>query len=124
MGDSLKSEQKPFVDKIYHRIGEVSRITGVKPHVLRYWESEFKEIKPLKSRSLQRLYRKKDLELIFHIKRLLYEDGYTIAGARSKIKELAQSDRKQMKIDFDKEKIEAIIHDLKTELKGIRQILE
>jgi DNA-binding transcriptional MerR regulator len=120
----LRSVQKPFVDKVYYRIGEVSRITGVKPHVLRYWESEFKEIKPSKSRSLQRLYRKKDLELIFQIKRLLYEDGYTIAGARAKIKEMAQADRKQVKLDFDKEELEEMILDLKAELKGIRQILD
>ena len=74
----MGSRSKVFVDKIYYRIGEVGRITGVKPHVLRYWESEFKEIRPLKSRSLQRLYRKKDLELIFQIKQLLYEEGYSV----------------------------------------------
>jgi DNA-binding transcriptional MerR regulator len=120
----LASEPKAFVDKIYYRIGEVGRITGVKPHVLRYWESEFKEIKPLKSRSLQRLYRKKDLELIFQIKRLLYEEGYTIAGARAKIKEGAQGDRRDMQLSFDKQKLEEIIFDLKAELKGIRKMLE
>jgi len=120
----LRSGEKSFPDKIYYRIGEVSRITGVKPHVLRYWESEFKEIKPSKSRSLQRLYRKKDLELILQIKTLLYEDGYTIAGARAKIKELAQTDRKQITLDFDRQKAEAIILGLKAELKGIRRILE
>lgn len=120
----MESRQKAFVDKIYYRIGEVGRITGVKPHVLRYWESEFKEIKPLKSRSLQRLYRKKDLELIFQIKRLLYEEGYTIAGAKTKIKELAQGDRKQLHLDFDKQRMEEILLDLKAELKGIKEILE
>ena len=120
----MTSSPRPFVDKIYYRIGEVSRITGVKPHVLRYWESEFREIKPSKSRSLQRLYRKKDLDLIFRIKQLLYEEGYTIAGARTKIKELAQSNRKKMKLDFDRERLEEIILDLKTELKGIRGLLE
>lgn len=120
----MGSRPRAFVDKIYYKIGEVSRITGVKAHVLRYWESEFKEIKPLKSRSLQRLYRKKDLELIFQIKELLYEEGYTIAGARTKIKELAQGDRKQIELDFDKRKLEEIILELKAELKGIRQILE
>jgi DNA-binding transcriptional MerR regulator len=120
----LGSRPKAFVDKIYYRIGEVGRITGVKPHVLRYWESEFKEIKPLKSRSLQRLYQKKELELIFHIKQLLYEEGYTIAGAKAKIKGLVRSDRKQVEIDFDKEKLEKIVFDLKAELRGIKEILE
>jgi len=120
----LGSRPKAFIDKIYYRIGEVGRITGVKPHVLRYWESEFKEIKPKKSRSLQRFYRRKDLELIFQIKRLLYEDGYTIAGAKAKIKELARGGRRQMELDFDKQRLEEIVLDLKEELKGIRGILE
>lgn len=120
----MGSRPKAFVDKIYYRIGEVGRITGVKPHVLRYWESEFKEIRPLKSRSLQRLYRKKDLELIFQIKQLLYEEGYTIAGAKTKIRDLARGGRKQVEFDFDKQKLEEVVLDLKAELKGIKQILE
>ncbi|MCG8588132.1 MAG: MerR family transcriptional regulator [Proteobacteria bacterium] len=75
-------------DKLYYRIGEVSRITGVKPYVLRYWESEFRWMAPQKSRSKQRLYRKKDIETIQLIKRLLYEERYTIAGARKRLREL------------------------------------
>ena len=73
-------------ERLYYRIGEVSRITGLRPHVLRYWESEFKAIKPYKGESLQRLYRKKDLDLILKIKKLLYEEGFTIAGAKKKIR--------------------------------------
>ncbi|MBW2056004.1 MAG: MerR family transcriptional regulator [Deltaproteobacteria bacterium] len=115
---------KPFADKIYYRIGEVGRITGVKPHVLRYWESEFKEIRPLKSRSLQRLYRKRDLELILEIRRLLYDEGYTIAGAKPKIRELARSGGRQNKPGIDREKLQEFFVDLKAELEGIRQILE
>ena len=74
--------------KLYYRIGEVSQITGVKPYVLRYWESEFRLMAPHKSRSKQRLYRQKDIETILHIKRLLYEERYTIAGARRRLREL------------------------------------
>jgi DNA-binding transcriptional MerR regulator len=74
--------------KLYYRIGEVSQITGVKPYVLRYWESEFRLMAPQKSRSKQRLYRQKDIETILHIKRLLYEERYTIAGARQRLREL------------------------------------
>src|SRR4030066_2103481 len=85
-------------ERLYYRIGEVSRITGLKPHVLRYWESEFKVIKPHKGGSLQRLYRKKDLDLILKIKKLLYEDGFTIAGARKKIRDLEKVANKQMKL--------------------------
>ena len=74
--------------KRYYRIGEVSRITGVKPYVLRYWESEFRWMAPQKSRSKQRLYRKRDIDMILLIKRLLYGQRYTIAGARKKLREM------------------------------------
>lgn len=69
-------------DKLYFRIGEVSRVSGVKPHVLRYWETEFPGISPKKSGSGHRLFRRKDVELILEIKRLLYEERFTIEGAR------------------------------------------
>ncbi len=74
--------------KRYYRIGEVSQITDVKPYVLRYWESEFRWMAPQKSRSQQRLYRKRDIEMIQLIKRLLHEERYTIAGARRRLREL------------------------------------
>ena len=74
-------------DKLYYKIGEVAKFTGVKTHVLRYWESEFKAIRPNKSRSNQRLYRKQDVELILHLKDLLYNQGFTIAGARKKLRQ-------------------------------------
>ena len=79
-------------DKLYYKIGEVAKFTGVKTHVLRYWETEFTTIKPNKSRSNQRLYRKRDVELILHLKDLLYNQGFTIAGARKKLRE--KPDRK------------------------------
>jgi DNA-binding transcriptional MerR regulator len=75
-------------DKRYYRIGEVSRITEVKPYVLRYWESEFRWMVPQKSRSKQRLYRKRDIEMILLIKKLLYEQRFTIAGARKKLRDM------------------------------------
>jgi len=78
----------PEDGKLYYRIGEVSRITGVKPYVLRYWESEFRWMAPQKSRSQQRLYRRRDIEMILLIKRLLYEERFTIAGARRRLREL------------------------------------
>ena len=74
--------------KRYYRIGEVSKLTGVKPYVLRYWESEFRWMAPTKSRSKQRLYRQRDIEIIQLIKRLLWEEKFTIAGARKKLQEL------------------------------------
>lgn len=78
-------------DKLYFKIGEVSRITGVKPHVLRYWESEFGAFSPNKSRSRQRLYQRRDIELILRLKKLLYQEGYTLSGARKKLREKDES---------------------------------
>ncbi len=71
--------------KLFYKIGEVCEICGVEPHVLRYWESEFPTLSPGKNRAGQRIYRSRDLELIDTISRLLYEEGYTIAGARKKL---------------------------------------
>jgi DNA-binding transcriptional MerR regulator len=76
------SEPTKIPDKLYFRIGEVSRVSSVKQHVLRYWETEFSGISPKKSGSGHRLYRRKDVELILEIKRLLYEERFTIEGAR------------------------------------------
>jgi DNA-binding transcriptional MerR regulator len=69
-------------DKLYFRIGEVSGLTRTKSYVLRYWETEFPTLKPSKSRSGHRLYRRQDVETVFEIKRLLYQEGFTIEGAR------------------------------------------
>ena len=69
-------------DKTYFRIGEVSKILGVEPYVVRYWETEFKTVKPIRTKSEQRLYRKKDLEELALIRNLLYRDRFTIAGAK------------------------------------------
>jgi DNA-binding transcriptional MerR regulator len=71
----------------YYRIGEVSRITALKPFVLRYWETEFPMLEPVKSPSGHRLYRQEDVDLVLKIKRLLYDEGFTIAGARRLLKE-------------------------------------
>ncbi len=82
-GDDAAAERDDnSQDKRYYRIGEVSRITEVKPYVLRYWESEFRWMAPQKSRSKQRLYRRRDIDMILLIKKLLYEQRFTIAGAR------------------------------------------
>jgi DNA-binding transcriptional MerR regulator len=78
----------PPLEKRYYRIGEVSELTGIKPYVLRYWESEFRWMSPAKSRSKQRLYRARDIEIIELIKRLLYAERFTIEGAKKKLREL------------------------------------
>jgi DNA-binding transcriptional MerR regulator len=74
-------------DRLYFRIGEVSTITGVPPYVLRYWESEFPALQPRKSGGGQRLYRKRDVIFLLEIKKLLYQERYTVAGARKRLAE-------------------------------------
>ena len=74
-------------EKNLFRIGEVSRLTGTKAFVLRYWETEFPTLEPVKSSSGHRMYRREDIETVFEIKRLLYEEGFTIAGARRHLAE-------------------------------------
>jgi len=122
MEDSISHE------RLYYRIGEVSRLTGLKPHVLRYWESEFRVIRPHKGGSSQRLYRRKDLDLILKIKKLLYEDGFTIAGAKKKIRDLERFENKQMKLKPMEKGSDENTHEFLTavqeELKGIRDMLE
>ena len=72
---------------LYYRLGEVSEIVGVEPHVLRYWETEFRSIRPQKSRKGQRIYSRRDVEKLISVKDLLYTHGFTIAGARKKLRE-------------------------------------
>ncbi len=81
-------------DRLYFRIGEVSAITGVPPYVLRYWESEFPALQPRKSGGGQRLYRKRDVAMILEIKRLLYQERYTVAGARRRLTEREERARR------------------------------
>src|SRR5271166_5380467 len=81
------TEQNPSIpDKLFFRIGEVSQLVGVEPYVLRYWESEFPGLSPKKSSSGQRMFRRKDVELLLNIKHLLYNEKFTIEGARKELK--------------------------------------
>jgi DNA-binding transcriptional MerR regulator len=83
MIEAAVEDHRPDIpDKLYFRIGEVSRLAGIKPYVLRFWETEFSTLGPKKSGKGHRLYRRKDVELVLEIKRLLYEKRYTIEGAR------------------------------------------
>jgi DNA-binding transcriptional MerR regulator len=79
-------------DKQYFKIGEVAEIAGVEPYVLRYWETEFKSIRPEKTRSNQRLYRRRDVETVLTIKHLLYDEGFRIDGAKRRLRELANEE--------------------------------
>jgi DNA-binding transcriptional MerR regulator len=84
---STATAAQPTMEKDFYRIGEVSRLTNLKPFVLRYWETEFPTLEPVKSSSGHRLYRQEDVEMVLRIKRLLYDEGFTIAGARRHLRE-------------------------------------
>jgi len=103
-------------DKNYFRIGEVGRILGVEPYVVRYWESEFKTVRPMRTRSDQRLYRRKDVEQLLEIKTLLYEEMFTIAGARKRLAQISRG----VEISPD---AGGRLTDIKKGLKEIREII-
>jgi len=110
-------------DKMFFKIGEVGRLAGVDTHVLRFWESEFKQLSPAKNRKGQRVYQKKDVEMVLHIKKLLYEDGYTIAGAKNWLKENLSSDKKEGKGRGEPENKEALLA-VKKELESVLSMLK
>lgn len=100
-----KSPATINLEKLFYKIGEVSLITGLEPYVLRYWETEFPSLRPKKSRGGQRVYLKKDVEAILGIKRMLYQEGFTIAGARKRLTRRNGSD----------EAVAAVAHPVATE---------
>jgi DNA-binding transcriptional MerR regulator len=109
-------------EKRYYRIGEVAKLTGVKPHVLRYWESEFRWMAPAKSRTRQRMYRQRDIEVVRLLQRLLHEERFTIAGARRKLKEMGIAralDKPQLDLGLDADPL-ASLRRIREELKAIR----
>jgi DNA-binding transcriptional MerR regulator len=110
-------------DKLYFRIGEVSRLVGVEAHVLRYWESEFNIVKPSRTRAKQRLYKREDVELILEIKKLLYKDRFTIKGAKKALKELKGAGARQPSSTLLEGKYLSAINQVKKDLMEIKDIL-
>ena len=111
--------------KTYFKIGEVARITSLEPHVLRYWESEFRHISPEKSRSGQRLYRREHIERILEVKELLYRQKFTIAGARRRLLHRYDKDAAEAEVDEVRETLgnqvkqrERELRETLTELRG------
>ncbi|MGH9513102.1 MAG: MerR family transcriptional regulator [Terriglobales bacterium] len=107
MGSSNRAASKSALtaevavpDKLYFRIGEVSRLCHLPAYVLRFWETEFPQLKPIKSSTGQRMYRRKDVENVLRIKKLLYEEGFTIAGARQQLRAEVKVDKKQSPLPF------------------------
>jgi DNA-binding transcriptional MerR regulator len=111
-------------DKMFFRIGEVGRISGVKPYVLRYWESEFKLLKPIKNKAGQRIYRRREIETILDIKDLLYKKKFTIAGAK---KHLAQESQgkggRQMELGFSTSHLKEAVGKIREELVALEKAL-
>jgi DNA-binding transcriptional MerR regulator len=97
----------PIPAKRYFTIGEVGELCGVKPHVLRYWEQEFTQLRPMKRRGNRRYYQHHEVLMIRRIRELLYDQGFTISGARNKLQELVQAERERRRVDDD-EAIEVI----------------
>jgi len=89
----------PIPAKRYFTIGEVGELCGVKPHVLRYWEQEFTQLRPMKRRGNRRYYQHHEVLMIRRIRELLYEQGFTISGARNKLQEIAQAERDKRRAD-------------------------
>ena len=116
-------------DKLYYSIREVAEHTGVEPHVLRYWESEFPSLKPKRARSGARNYRKKDIDEIQKIHSLLHEEGYRIEGARKHLRELKRGtatpdqDKPQESLFADEDRGAELAH-LKRELKAVMDLLK
>jgi DNA-binding transcriptional MerR regulator len=113
---SHNDELPPIPGKRYFTIGEVSDLCGVKPHVLRYWEQEFPQLKPVKRRGNRRYYQRQDVLMIRQIRSLLYEQGFTIGGARQKMSgEDARDDVTQS---------QQIVHQIRLELEDVLQLLK
>ncbi len=87
-------------EKLYFRIGEVSSLCRLPAYVLRFWETEFPQLKPVKSSTGQRMYRRKDVEAVLRIKQLLYEEGFTIAGARQQLRSDIKIEKNQVPLPF------------------------
>ncbi len=118
-----KNKDLSIPDKLYYKIGEVSQITKIEPYVLRYWEAEFKIVAPARTNSRQRLYRKKDLELILEIKKLLYDEKYTIAGAKKKLQRMKVWRERQFELELPEKKYRDALLKVRKELEDLQSLL-
>ena len=109
--------------RLYYSISEVSDLVGVKPHVLRYWETQFKMLRPKKGRGGARMYRKRDIEVLFEIKQLLYDQRFTIAGARRRILDGKSDEKDQIELPFSKLDREETLRALRKDMEGLLNLL-
>jgi len=122
VSSSVRSE---IPNKLYFKIGEVAKIVGVEPYVLRYWESEFHSIRPGKTRSNHRLYRRRDIDALLEIKRLLHAERYTIEGARKRLKGFAKPipERTPMALPLGERAYRDALARVRHELEAIKRLL-
>jgi DNA-binding transcriptional MerR regulator len=109
--------------RLYYSISEVSDMIGVKAHVLRYWETQFKMLRPKKGRGGARMYRKRDVEILFEVKQLLYDHRFTIAGARRKLLD-DRGSKEQMELTFARTDREEMLRALRRDLEGLLSTLQ
>jgi DNA-binding transcriptional MerR regulator len=110
-------------DKLYFRIGDVSELLKLPTYVLRFWETEFPQLKPTKSSSGQRMYRRREVELALRIRTLLYDEGFTIPGARDRLKMEAKPAKNQSAFSFPKAKDDGTLKRVRQELQEVLKIL-
>jgi DNA-binding transcriptional MerR regulator len=110
-------------DKLFFRIGEVADLTAIPPYVLRYWESEFRLLRPRKNHAGQRVYRRADIELVLRIKRLLYEDRLTLEGAKKRLLQDSRGRTQQLELPAPDAQTLEVLRGLRTHLEGMRRIL-
>ncbi|HPN33226.1 MAG TPA: MerR family transcriptional regulator [bacterium] len=118
-----KGMEDKAIKRLYYSIAEVSQITGLKPYVLRFWETEFPELKPAKNSAGNRIYRKADIKTVFMIKRLLYNDKYTIDGARQRLKQLKNENDPQLNLFFKEVKQDELLNEIYLGLQEMLEIL-
>ena len=112
---------RPIIRKEYYSIGEVCDLLDLKPHVLRYWESQFPPLKPSKNRAGNRVYQRKEIRLVILVKRLLYDEKYTIDGARQKLEDLRKGGELE---DATRQTLDAAtVDEIRTELREVLELL-
>lgn len=110
--------------RLYYSISEVSDMMGVKPHVLRYWETQFRMLRPKKGRGGARMYRRRDVEVLFEIKKLLYDQRFTIAGARRKmLDDRATGEKEQIELPFHKLERTEMVRTIRRDLEEVLELL-
>lgn len=114
----------PIAKKEYYSIGEVCQITGLKPHVLRYWETQFKGLVPVKNRAGNRAYRRREIEMVQLVKELLYEKKYTIEGARQRLDQMRRTAGEKLETELEEAKVKDTFETLANDLAGLVAYIE